>query len=117
MTYIADRVQETTTTTGTGSITLDGAVTGYRTFASAFGTGVTPVTYVISDGTNWEVGDGFFDGVNTLARDVVRSSSNGNSLVSFPVGTKNVWSDMSSEMADNGHHGNIYAIARGWAMP
>jgi hypothetical protein len=117
MTYIADRVQETSTSTGTGNFTLGGAVSGYRTFLSALGSSTTRVTYVISDGTNWEVGDGSFNGSTTLTREVIRSSSNGGALVNFPAGTKNVWIDISAEMADNGHHGNVYAISRGWAMP
>lgn len=117
MTYIADRVQETSTTVGTSNFTLGGAVTGYRTFATAFGSGSTPVTYVISDGVDWEVGDGTFTSPSTLARVTIRSSSNGGSIVNFNAGTKNVWSDISAEMADNGHHGNVYAISRGWAMP
>jgi hypothetical protein len=117
MTYIADRVQETTTTVGTGSFTLAGAITGYRTFASAFGTGATPVTYAVTDGTDWEVGDGVFTNPSTISRVTIRSSSNGGAVVNFAAGTKNIWSDISAEVADNAHHGNIYAMTRGWAMP
>ena len=57
MPSIADRVKETTTTTGTGTVSLGGAVTGFRAFSSAFASG-TEVYYCITDGTNWEVGYG-----------------------------------------------------------
>jgi hypothetical protein len=89
----ADRVQETSTTTGTGTLTLAGAVTGYQAFSSAFVTGQT-VYYVVTDGTNWEVGVGTYTtSSTTLSRDRVLSSSNSGTLVNFPSGTKNVWCD------------------------
>jgi hypothetical protein len=84
MTAYADRVQEVTSTTGTGTLTLGGAVVGYRTFASVFTTGQV-VYYCVTDGTNWEVGYGAFTAgsPNTLARSTVLSSSNSNALVNF----------------------------------
>ena len=89
-----DRVQETTTTTGTGTVTLAGAVTGYQTFTSVCTDGQT-VHYTIDDGAgNWEVGRGTFThSGTTLSRDVVHSSSNAGALVNFAAGTKNVWLD------------------------
>ena len=93
---IKDRVQETSTTTGTGSLTLLGAVTGYQTFSTAIGNTNTTY-YVISDGTNWEVGVGTV-GAGTLSRDTLLSSSTG-AFVSFPAGTKNVWCDLPSAKA------------------
>ena len=89
---IADRVQETTTTTGTGTITLAGAVTGFQSF-SAIGNGNTTF-YTIADqsGSNWEVGVGTYTSSGTtLSRDTVLSSSNSGSLVNFSAGTKNVF--------------------------
>ena len=84
MTNFADRVQETSITTGTGTLNLGGAVIGYQSFASAFTTGTT-VYYCISDGVHWEVGSGTFTtgAPNTLSRLTVYSSSNGNALVNF----------------------------------
>jgi hypothetical protein len=92
MPSIADRVKETTTTTGTGTVSLDGAVTGFRAFSSAFTTG-TVVYYCITDGTNWEVGYGAVTTGTpwTLARTTVLASSNAGSLVSFGAGTKDVF--------------------------
>jgi len=89
---LADRVQETTTTTGTGTITLAGAVTGFQSFA-AIGNGNTTF-YTIADqtGSNWEVGIGTYTSSGTtLSRDTVLSSSNSGSLVNFSAGTKNVF--------------------------
>lgn len=87
---IADRVKETSTTTGTGTFTLAGVATGgFRTFASGIGSGNT-CYYTISDGTNWEVGIGTV-GTGTLARDTVYSSSNSGNKVDFPAGEKEVF--------------------------
>ena len=81
-----DRVQETTATTGTGTITLGGAVSGYQSFA-VVGNGNT-CYYTIADGSgNWEVGLGTYSTTGpTLGRTTVLSSSNSGSKVSFPAG-------------------------------
>lgn len=87
---LADRVQETTTTTGTGTVTLAGAVTGYQTFA-AVGDG-NSTYYTIAGGSEWEVGIGTYTASGTtLSRTTVISSSNSGSLVSFSAGSKNVF--------------------------
>lgn len=116
MPYFADRVQETTTTSGTGAITLAGAVSGYQTFATAFGSSSRTVGYALTDGTAWEVGKGTFNGTTGLTRDTLRSSSTG-SLISLSGGTTNVWCDASAEQIDNANIGLILAHSRGWAMP
>lgn len=86
---IADRVKETSTTTGTGTLTLGGASTGYQTFGTAIGSGNT-CYYAITLDSAWEVGLGTV-GTGTLSRDTVLASSNGNSLVDFGAGTKDVF--------------------------
>ena len=94
---VADRVQETTTSTGTGTITLAGAVTGFQSFA-AVGNGNTTF-YAIADqtGSDWEVGVGTYTSSGTtLSRDTVLSSSNSGSLVNFSAGTKNVFVTLPS---------------------
>lgn len=92
----ADRVQETTTTTGTGTVTLDGAVTGFRTFASAFSTGnLIQYAIVSTSGTEWEVGNGTLATTSTLSRDTVIASSNSNNAVSFSAGTKKVFATVT----------------------
>lgn len=95
---VKDRVQETTATTGTGTVTLGGAVLGYQSFA-AIGNGNTTY-YAIFDSTtgDWEVGIGTYTASGTtLSRDTVLSSSNAGSLVSFASGTKNVICTYPSE--------------------
>lgn len=87
MASYADRVRETSSTTGTGALTLAGATTGFRSFASAFGADTT-VGYCITNGTSWEVGYGVFN--TTLSRDRVLASSNAGALVSF-TGTLDVF--------------------------
>ncbi len=96
MPFYADRVQETTTTTGTGSLTLAGAASGYRTFQSVINTG-DRVAYVIALGTEWEVGDGILSATTTLTRENVYASSNSGALVSFSAGSKNVWIDLPAQ--------------------
>jgi hypothetical protein len=90
---VADRVKETTTTTGTGAVTLSGAATGYQAFSAAIGDGNTTY-YCIADqgGANWEVGIGTYASAgNSLARTTILSSSNGGSAVSFSAGVKDVY--------------------------
>lgn len=88
---IADRVRETTATSGTGPVALAGAVTDFQSFNSAFSSGQT-VCYCIDDGAgNWEVGYGVFTAPSTLARGTVLASSNGNALVNFGVNSKQVF--------------------------
>ena len=91
---IADRVRETTTTTGTGTINLGGAVTNFETFAANLSNSDTTY-YAIVDNTNgdFEVGLGTFatGSPNTLARTTPISSSNSNSAVNFGSGTKDVF--------------------------
>lgn len=89
---LADRVKETTTTTGTGAVTLAGAATGFRSFA-AVGNGNTTYYAIVDTAAGaWEVGLGTYTASGTsLSRDVVLSSSNAGSKVSFGAGTKDVF--------------------------
>lgn len=87
---VKDRVKETTTTTGTGTITLAGAVTGFQSF-SAIGNGNTTF-YTIVGNNEWEVGIGTYTSSGTtLSRDTVLSSSSSGSKVNFSAGTKDVF--------------------------
>ena len=89
---VADRVKETTTTQGTGTLTLAGAATGYQSF-SAIGNG-NQTYYTISSGggSEWEVGIGTYTSSGTtLSRDTVLSSSSGGAKVNLSAGTKDVY--------------------------
>jgi hypothetical protein len=91
---INDRVKETTTTTGTGTVNLGGAETGYESFVS--GVGTTNKTFYaieLNSAGEFEVGIGTVTDAtpDTLSRDTVISSSNGDALVNFSAGTKNVF--------------------------
>ena len=108
---LKDRVQETSTTTGTGTLTLAGAVTQFQTFSSAVGNGnTTYYTIYNAGGTQWEVGVGTV-GAGTLSRDTVLSSSNANALVSF-TGTLYVFGDYPAGKAVyQDANGNVAANA------
>jgi hypothetical protein len=112
---LKDRVQETSTTTGTGTLTLAGAVTQFQTFSSAIGNGnTTYYTIYNAGGTEWEVGIGTV-GAGTLSRDTVLSSSNAGSLVNF-TGTLYVFGDYPADKAVfKDASGNVtgYAISGG----
>lgn len=108
MPYLADRVKETTSTTGTGSMTLLGAATGFQSFNTAFpaaGSAGQMVGYCIAGTSEWEVGKGLFIAPSTLQRLVVRSSSNAGNLVNFSAGTKDVFVTASAELLDNANTG------------
>jgi hypothetical protein len=89
---VADRVKETSTTTGTGTFTLAGAVTGFASFSVIGNGNTTYYTIAGQSGSEWEVGIGTYTSSGTtLSRDVVLASSNSGSLVNFSAGTKDVF--------------------------
>lgn len=93
-----DRILETTTTTGTGALTLAGAVTGFRAFSAVMTSPSDTCYYVIEavDGSGvptgeWETGLGTYSAANTLTRTTVLESSNSGSVVTLSAGTKRVF--------------------------
>ena len=89
---LADRVKETTTTTGTGTVTLLGASTGFQSFAVVGNANTTYYTIAGQTTSEWEVGIGTYTLAGTLlARTTVLASSNSGSLVTFSAGTKDVF--------------------------
>jgi hypothetical protein len=95
---VKDRVKETSTTTGTGTLTLAGVASGFQSF-SVIGDGNTTY-YTIDGGTEWEVGVGTYTlSGTTLSRDTILESSNGGSAVNFSAGTKNVFVTYPAERA------------------
>ena len=93
---LADRVQEYSTTTGTGTLTLSGAYAGFQTFAAGIGNGNTCYYTITSDKNQWEVGIGTV-GIGTLARTTLISSSTG-STIDFQ-GTLTVFVTLPAEEA------------------
>ena len=97
---IANRVKETSTTTGTGTLTLAGAMYGFQSFATV-GNGNTTYYAIYDNATGaWEVGYGVYTSSGTtLTRAFVYSSSNAGALVPFAAGTKEVFLTYPSEQA------------------
>jgi hypothetical protein len=106
--YVASRIVETSSTSGTGSFQLNGAVTGFTSFVAAIGNG-NNAFYVATDGTNWEEGIGVVTAgtPNSLSRATIISTSTGTGVaqggagtaVTFPSGTKTVFCDIPASRA------------------
>jgi cytoskeletal protein CcmA (bactofilin family) len=95
---VKDRVKETTTTTGTGTYTLAGAVTGFETFGSVGNSNTT--YYCCTDGTNFEVGIGTYTSSGTtLARTTILQSSNSDSAVNWSAGTRTIFCTYPADKA------------------
>jgi hypothetical protein len=94
---VKDRVGETSTTTGTGALTLAAAITGFRRFSSVCSTNDTVYYVIIAVDANgnpsgdWECGLGTYSSSNTLTRTTVQASTNAGAAVNFAAGTKYVF--------------------------
>ena len=96
---IKDRVKETTTTTGTGTYTLAGAVSGFETFTANLSNSDTTY-YVCTDNTDFEVGLGTFTSSGTtLARTTILASSNSNNAVNWSSGTRTIFMTYPADKA------------------
>lgn len=104
MVAFADRVKETTTTTGTGNLTLAGAATNFQSFNAAIGQNVFFYYAIVhQSAAEWETGKGYLSGSSTLVRSEVRASSNSGALVNLSAGTKDVFCTLiASEVQDKG---------------
>jgi len=97
---VKDRVRETTTTTGTGTITLGGAATGFQSFSVIGDANTTFYTIQLANTNEWEVGIGTYTlSGTTLSRDTILESSNGGSAVNFSAGSKDVFVTYPAEKA------------------
>jgi len=98
---INNRVRETTSTTGTGAVTLGGAVGGFQTFAAGIGNSNTTYYAIsINSENEWEVGRRTLNGdSSTLTRTEVLESSNSDSAVDFSAGSKEVFCTLPAEKA------------------
>jgi hypothetical protein len=99
---LKDRVLETASAPGTGTVTLLGASLGYQSFNTALTSGNTTY-YAIADlgGANWEVGIGTFTSPNQLARNTILESSGGGTIVNFSSGIQNVFITYPAEKSVN----------------
>jgi len=103
---VADRVLETSTTTGSGALTLAGAVLGYQTAASGGCTNGDTFYYAITgvdasgnpDGSGWEEGLGTWGTGGILTRTTVHASSNAGAAVVWPAGTRRIAMALTAEM-------------------
>ena len=98
---VNDRVKETSTTTGTGTFSLAGAVTGFETFVAGIGNTNTTYYTIVNDDGAFEVGIGTVTDAtpDTLSRDTILSSSNGDAAVNFAAGTKDVFCTLPASKA------------------
>lgn len=92
----SERLWETSTTTGTGNMTLAGAVSGYRAFSDEMVNTDTVYYTIVNQGatTEWESGIGTWNTGGTLSRTTVLESSNSDALVNFSAGTKDVFCEL-----------------------
>ena len=96
---LSDRVKETSSTSGTGTLTLSGAVTGFETFTANLSNGDTTY-YCCTDNTDFEVGLGTFTSSGTtLARTTILASSNSNNAVNWSSGTRTVFCTLPATKA------------------
>jgi hypothetical protein len=90
---VKDRIKETSTTSGTGTLTLAGAASGFRSFADVGNGNTTYYSIVDATAGTWEVGIGTYTSSGTtLSRDTILSNSSGNtSAINFAANSKDVF--------------------------
>jgi hypothetical protein len=97
---LKDRVKEQTTTTGTGTVTLGGAVSGFESFSAVGDGNTTYYAIVHQTADEWEVGLGTYTAAGTLlSRDTILESTNSDAAVNFSAGTKDVFVTYPSDKA------------------
>ena len=112
----ADRVRDTSTSTGTGNVTVSGSSpTGFRTLSAVLSVGDT-FYYAIQgqSSSEWEVGLGTYSSANVFARTTILSSSNAGSVVTFSAGTKDVFLTLAaSKTIQRDASGGVYDASGG----
>ena len=118
MYLLYDRIKESTTTVGIGGITLLGAATQFKSIVSRYGQTEDRFGYAIvgQTGSEWETGSGYLTGAGILIRETVEASSNGDALVNFSTGTKDVFVTFTAARANKIQtNGKVLAAAKGIA--
>lgn len=115
---VADRVKETTQTTGSGAYVLDGAVTGFRSFSAAVGNG-NQSYYTAVLGSSWEVGIGTVTtgATPTISRLEILASTNGGAIISWPAGVKDIFLALPAAIVRNPIAQTIFASSGVWTRP
>jgi hypothetical protein len=117
---VADRVKDSTTTEGTGALTLSGtAPTGFQSFNDGCGIGPRFDYCISSSGSaEWEVGCGYLSDATTLVRETVYASSNAGAAVSLSAGTKDVFVTISAfREKRSGTIGKVLMLKNGTFIP
>jgi hypothetical protein len=115
MPLLDNRIRDTTTTTGTGNITVSGTpVAGYLAFSNVPTGAIFDYTISGQSGSEFEVGRGKMTSSTAFSRDKVLSSSNSGSLVNFGAGTKDVFVTMAKESIQSS--GRVNAAVNGWGV-
>lgn len=114
----ADRVLDSSTSTGTGAFVVSGTpAAGYQTFSAVMSVGDTCYYSIQGQTTSeWEVGLGTYSSANTLTRTTVYSSSNSNTAVTFSAGTKNVFITVPSVAANQSNPSGNATITGTYVM-
>ena len=107
---VADRVKETSTTSGQGTLTLAGAVAGFQSFAVIGNGNTTYYTIVDNIANTWEVGIGTYTSSGTtLSRDTVLSNSSGTTAkINFASNSKDVFVTYPASKSTYEDEGNVY---------
>jgi hypothetical protein len=115
MPLLANRIRDTSTTTGTGNITVSGTpVAGYLAFSSVPIGAIFDYTINGQSGSEFETGRGKMTSSTSFSRDQVLSSSNSGALVNFSVGAKDVFLTVAEESMQSS--GKVNAAVNGWGV-
>ena len=110
MTKLVNRAKMTTATTGTGTITLGSASSGYQSFAAAGVMNADIVRYVIEDGTAWEIGTGTYTASGTTLTRVVSESSNADAALNLTGSAVVFVSAVADDFAQNIDGGSASSV-------
>lgn len=107
MVTFVNRAKMSTSTTGTGTITLGTAKDGYQSFSAAGVADGDTVRYVIEDGVNWEIGSGIYTASGTTLSRTVSESSNAGAAISLSGQADVFLTILAEDLAANVDYGLI----------